>query len=91
MNPWAAIAQAFVYPVARAWADAWFDARRADALYLEETPNETDAERAARFRAAVGRMRDGADDTGPEHTPSDMQANNSNDSSPTLRRKVAGN
>ncbi len=91
MNPWAAIAQAFVYPVARAWADAWFDARRADALYLEETPNETDAERAARFRAAVGRLRDGEDDSGPDYPTQAISANNSNDSSPTLRRKVAGN
>jgi hypothetical protein len=87
VNPWAAIAQAFVYPVARAWADAWFDARRQSELYLEETPNETDEQRAARFRAAVGRVRNGTDDTGPENPPSDIQAHNSNDSSATLRRK----
>ena len=90
MSPWTVFAQAFVYPVARAWADAFFDAQRQASLYQEESPNETDADRAARFRSAVGRLPGGAVDTGPEYPTQDLPANNSDDISTTLRRKAGG-
>ena len=90
MSPWAVFAQAVVYPIARAWADAWFDAQRQAELYLEETPNETDAKRADRFRDAVGRVRDGEDGPGPDYTPSPERPLKGIDSSTTLRRKNGG-
>jgi len=90
MNPWAAIAQAFVYPVARAWADAWFDAMRVAATYTEESPNATDTDRAARFRASVERLRQRTYDTGSEYTPQNDTPHRGVDSGKTLRRKDAG-
>lgn len=53
MDPWAAIAKAIVYPLARAIADAWFDARAKYDISTEEVANETDNARGARFRGAV--------------------------------------
>ncbi len=90
MSPWAVFAQAVVYPIARAWADAYFDALRQSATYIEETPNETDADRAARFRAAVERVRQRTYDTGPDYTPSSERTHKGVDSSTTLRRKNGG-
>ena len=53
IDPWSAIAKAIVYPLARAIADAWFDARAKYDTSIEEVANETDAGRGDRFRGAV--------------------------------------
>ena len=90
MNPWAAIAQAFVYPVARAWADAWFDAMRVAATYTEESPNATDSDRAAKFRASVERLRQRTYDTGPEYSPQNQPPSNPVDPGEATTRKLIG-
>jgi len=91
MNPWAAIAQAFVYPIARAWADAWFDAMRVASTYTEESPNATDADRAAKFRASVERLRQRTYDTGPEYSPQNQPPSNPVDPGEATTRKLIGN
>jgi hypothetical protein len=88
VNPWAAIAQAFVYPVARAWADAWFDARRQDLLYTEEAPNATDVARTNSMRDAY-RMQHATDNTGPEYRPQDIPKSNPVDPGEATTRKLS--
>ncbi len=56
MDPWTAFARAIVYPLARAVADAWFDAMVRYNVNIEEIANELDKDRAARFRAGVERV-----------------------------------
>lgn len=88
MNPWASFAQAFVYPVARAWADAWFDAQRLSQSYQEEKPTDVDKERASRFRAAVDGVQQPAKaDTGPQYSPQTIPPHNGVDSSEAIKRK----
>ena len=53
MDPWSAIAKAVVYPIARAIADAYFDAHVRHTVCVEEIASELDKERASRFRDAV--------------------------------------
>lgn len=92
MNPWVLFAKTFVYPIARAWADAWFDAQRLSQTYQEEKPNDADKERAARFRAAVDGVRVPAKtDTGPQYSPQNIPPDNGVDSITTTERKSGGN
>lgn len=53
MDPWSAIAKAVVYPIAKAIADAWFEARYTYERAIQEKPTDEDRDRANRFRDAV--------------------------------------
>lgn len=53
MDIGAFIARAFVYPMARAFFDAWYEARAKYDIAREEFTNDTDHHRADKFRNAV--------------------------------------
>ena len=88
MTTWLAFVQAFVYPIARAWADAWFDAMRKASEYQEEAPNATDANRAARFRESVNRLQQRTYDTRPEYSPQAIPPSNPVDISTATTRTI---
>lgn len=56
MDPWSAIAKAVVYPLARAIADAYFDARARYDYGIEEMRDDDDVRRARNLGAAIKRM-----------------------------------
>ena len=78
MDPWTAIAKAIVYPLAKAIADAWFDARAEYESTTEEKPTDEDHARADRIRDAVKRMQlpsPAARNTGSDDTSSRSDGN----------------
>jgi hypothetical protein len=79
MDPWTAIAKAIVYPLAKAIADAWFDARAKYESTTEEKPTDEDHARADRIRDAVKRMQlptQESRDTGSINTPPSSNGDN---------------
>lgn len=53
MDPWTTLARVVVYPIARAFADAWFEARAKYDVATEERVTNADRVRAGKFAAAV--------------------------------------
>lgn len=80
MDPWTAMAKAVVYPLAKAIADAWFDARAKYDIATEERVTDEDRARAGRFADAVRVQHPANGDTRPKdsapggggNVPSDM-------------------
>lgn len=56
MDPWTAIAKAVVYPLAKAIADAWFDARAKYDRGVDEAPNDSDRANADRMRSLAQQL-----------------------------------
>jgi hypothetical protein len=74
MDPWTAIARAVVYPLARAVADAWFEARAKYDRGIEEIKTPDDERRANNLRGAVERVQSVSahgDDSRPVDSPPD--------------------
>lgn len=76
MDPWTAFARAVVYPIARAFADAWFEARAKYDVATEERVTNADKSRAANFANAVRVLENTANgDTGRKDSAQDSGRN----------------